>query len=61
MATDNRPSLAEAMYPSLRSNSPEAKAREKAQTEVERQRKFYRDLLLRHLREHNAKTKEERR
>jgi len=53
---DRRPTLAQALYPTLRSNSPEALAKEKAQAEVERQRKFYRDLLLKHLREHNAKT-----
>jgi len=52
------PSIAEAMYPSLRSNSPEAKAREAGQAQQAAQAKWHRDMLLRNLRELNARVDE---
>jgi len=47
------PSIAEAMYPSLRSNSPEGQAREAAQARDKAWREQSKQNLLRHLRELN--------
>jgi len=56
----DRPSLAEAIYSTLRSNSPEALAREAQQARDKEWRERDRERLLRHLRELNASLRADR-
>ena len=55
-----KPSTAQAMWPTLRSTSPEAKAREAAQARDKEWRERDRERLLRHLRELSASLRADR-
>jgi hypothetical protein len=55
-----RPSIAQAMWPTLRSNSPEALAKEAAQAKEQAWREQSRQSLLRGLRELNESLRADR-
>ena len=54
------PTVAQALWPTLRSTSPEALAREAAQARDKEWRERDRERLLRHLRELNASLRADR-